>query len=285
MARTTTLAVTIAVGLLASCTYQEDLPSEDLVGVVRLPKEALETLTLNDPATSEPIIVNDMRALGPVYVGAFASVESDDFDYPHPEMGPILNKDNPGDTYPYGGTSIGRFDWACYQTLVCKVVTGRFQSYDDIISFFSDVLDDPITGPDGEEITDPEIFQERCFDAYYVTTNDELSFLSSANDFEDKGDYYEAPVTVPHVNWVEGLSLWGWIDMPSYTFDFASCDSNSGQKYVRYSEDFYEGTSQANLLNFPSQFIDPGDWIVEDAPIITNPDDDFVLELGYHYEE
>jgi len=285
MVKTTAPTGMFVIALLAGCAYDENLPSEDLTGVVRLPKEALETLTLSDPVTGEPNVVDDLRAVGPVYIGAYASVETGDFDYPHPEMGPILDKDLPGDTYPYGGTSVGRFDWACYQTLVCKVVTGRFQSYDEIISFFADKVGTPITGPDGEEITDPDIFQERCFDAYYVTTNDELSFLNRPNDFVDKGDYYEAEVTVPHVNWVEGLSLWGWVDMPSYTFNFATCDPNGGLKYTRYSEDFYEGANQAGLLNYPSTFIDSGDWVVEDAPVITNPDDDFVLELGYHYVE
>ncbi len=277
-------AFTLMLGLLAGCGYDENLPSADLKGVVRLPKEALD-ITLSDPTTGEPMVINDMRALGPVYLGAFPSVSEGYFDYPHPEMGPIIDKDQVGDTYPYGGTSIGRFDWACYQTVVCKVVTGRFQSYEEILGFFSDVLKSPVTGPDGEEITDPEIFQERCYDAYYITSDDELAFLNDENDFTDKGDYIEAEVTIPHVNWVEGMALWGWMDMPAYEFNFATCDAESGQQYVRYSESFYQGTNYTGLLNAPSQFIDSGDWIVQDAPIITDPAEEFVLELGFHYVE
>lgn len=274
----------LMLGLLVGCGYDENLPSADLTGVVRLPKEALD-ITLSDPLTGEPMVINDMRGLGPVYLGAFPSVSEGYFDYPHPEMGPIIDKDQVGDTYPYGGTSVGRFDWACYQTLVCKVVTGRYQSYEEIIDFFTNVLNAPITGPSGEEITDPEIFQERCYDAYYITSDDELSFLNDANDFVDKGDYIEAEVTIPHVNWVEGMALWGWMDMPSYEFNFATCDSEGGQLYTRYAESFYQGTNRTGLLNSPSDFIDSGDWIVQDAPIITDPTEEFVLELGFHYVE
>ncbi len=284
MARSTSLSILVALGLVAGCGYDENLPSADLTGVVRLPKEAMD-IELTDPTTGEPMIVNDLRALGPVYLGAFPSVSEGYFDYPHPEMGPIIDKDQVGDTYPYGGTSVGRFDWACYQSMVCKVVTGRYQSYEEMLTFFSDVLKNPVTGPDGEEITDPELFQERCYDVYYVTSDDELGFLNRDNDFEDKGDYIEAQVTIPHVNWVEGMQLWGWMDMPSYEFNFATCDSEAGQLYSRYSESYYMGTNRSGLLNRPSDFIDVGDWIVQDAPVITDPSEEFVLELGFHYVE
>ena len=75
------------------------------------------------------------------------------------------------------------------------------------------------------------------------------------------------------------------MDMPSYEFNFATCDSGSGQLYTRYSESFYQGTNYTGLLNAPSQFIDSGDWVVQDPPIITDPAEEFVLELGFHYVE
>lgn len=284
MARSTgTGTLLLALGL-AGCGYDENLPNADLTGVVRLPKEALQ-ITLTDETTGEARVVEDTRAFGPVYMGAFASVRTGDFDFPHPEMGPIVDDDYPGNTYPYGGTSLGRFDWGCYQSLVCKVVTGRYQSYEDLLDFFATVLQDPVTGPDGEEITDPVTFQERCYAANYITSDDELAFLAREPDFTDKGDYLEAEVTIPHVAWVEGMSLWGWMDMPSYTFDFATCDPNEGVRFNQYSEDFYQGTNHANILNYPSLFIDSGDWVVEDAPVITDPEEEFVLELGFHYVE
>ena len=39
----------------------------------------------------------------------------------------------PGNAYPYGGGSVGRYDFACFSSVACKVVTGRFTDYDDIL--------------------------------------------------------------------------------------------------------------------------------------------------------
>lgn len=271
-------------GLLAGCGYDENIPSYDLVGQLKIPKEAIQ-VTIFDEETQSDRVIEDPRALGPVYLGAFASVRSGDFDYAHPEMGPILDTDYPGATYPYGGTSVGRFDWGCYQALICKMVTGRYSSYDDILDFYANVLKTPIIDPYGVEVTDGTVYQERCYEINYSTSDDELAFLARDPDFSLDGDYYVSDVTIPHVNWVEGLSLWGWIDMPSRTFDFATCDSTTGELFTRYSENYYTGASHTDVLTYPSFYIDSGDWVVEDAPVITDPNQDFELELGYHYVE
>ena len=113
------------------CTFEENLPQVDLEGTVRIPVEAATfTLGQNDDARE----VTDARGIGPVFVGAFPSIQKVLYDFAHPEIGPIVGED--GNTYPYGGNTIGRFDWACYQTLACKVVTGRFSNYDDVLDFF-----------------------------------------------------------------------------------------------------------------------------------------------------
>ena len=44
MARSTSLSILVALGLVAGCGYDENLPSADLTGVVRLPKEAMDIL-------------------------------------------------------------------------------------------------------------------------------------------------------------------------------------------------------------------------------------------------
>lgn len=269
-------------GLLAlvGCAYDEGLNSYDLSGVVRLPKEALQVTLVDD--NGNEFVIDDARAIGPVYLGAFASVREGDFAYPHPEMGPVIDTEKPGDTYPYGGTSVGRFDWGCYQSLVCKVVTGRYESYDDLIDFMANVVQDPIIDPNGNEVTDGTVFQERCYDALYITSDEELAWLGREPDFVDKGDYLEAEVTIPHVAFTEGMALWGWVDMPSKTFDYATCTDSVGEKYQRYNEDYYVGTNYSDLMNFPSLYIDYGDWVVNNAPSLSSPDEDFVLELGYH---
>ena len=271
---------------LTGCAYDENIAQADISGVVRIPKEAI-TIALSDPDSVEDRIVEDMRALGPVYVGAYPSVREGDYPYLHPEMGPVIVAGQTGDTYPYGGTSVGRFDWACYEAVVCKVTTGRFTDYDDLIDFFANVVKDPIKDLNGEEITNGTEFQERCYDALYATSDHEVPFISGADglDFTDQGDYLEAEVTIPHVTVVPGMSLWGWVDMPSKGFNFSTCDSTAGWYYSRYSENYYTGSSYTHLLNRPSTYIDDGDWVADDPPVINSADDDFVLELGFKYED
>ena len=284
MATSTRIFIGLQLGILAGCTYQENLPEVDLDGVVRISKEAA-TVTLEDPETGEERTITDPRAIGPVYIGAFASVRSTDFGFPHPEMGPIVGDQPAGNTYPYGGTSLGRFDWACYEVLRCKVVTGRYSSFDDLLGFFEDELQDPITDPFGEEVTGAEAFRERCYDVLYITSDEELNWLAREPDFVDMGDYYEADVEMLHVTYVEDMAIWAFIDMPSVSFDFTTCDPNDGIYFSRYSEAYYEGTNQIDVLNFPKTYITNGDLLVEEPWLMSAPDETFEIDVGYKYED
>lgn len=285
----TGIAVVAFAATAGGCTYNEDLPEVDLQGKVRIPKEAT-LITLVDSEGQETTLTEpDVRAIGPVYLGVFPSVVEGLYDYPHPEMGPVLQEGTPGDTYPYGGTSVGRFAWGCYQGLVCKIVTGRYENYDQIIEWFDTVVNDPIRNPDGEPVRNGAEYRERCFDANYYTSDDEVDFVGPL-DFQEDGDYYVANVTILHVHFHEGAVVWGWVDMPSATFDFASCDPTGGETYTRYSESYAEGASQTDLLNHPGLYIDPGDWVSSDPPVLGTRDEvddsatDFEIELGYHHE-
>jgi hypothetical protein len=327
----------VMLGLLTGCEYDEKLPQQDLKGKVRIPKAALTSLTLIDDEGYEflkdgvihlrdwseedsieylldeagnkvtlDIGVDMLGLLGPVYIGAFPSIEEGHYDFKHPEMGPILDADFPGDTYPYGGTTIGRFDYGCYEQLVCKVVTGRYTSFDEVLDFFRDTVQNPILGPDGEEVTSGITYQEECFEGQYLTSEEEISFMDSEpfetddslgdyfkpyfkdidkNKNSDDDDFYEADVIIPHTFVEKGMAIWGWVDMPSEKFSFASCDESAGDYFYRYSEQFYTGTNFPNVLNYPGLYIDGGDWVVDEAAIVTDPDKDFVIELSYKYED
>lgn len=300
------------VGLsLGGCAYEENLQQQDLTGVVRIPLEALESLQLIDPdgtpimddgftldEDGQPVldITDQMGLLGPLYIGAFPSVETGLYAYPHPEMGPILDSDRPGDTYPYGGTTVGRFDYACYEQLRCKVVTGRYTDYQEIIDFFSDVVQEPILAPDGTEVTNASTYQEHCFTTEYVTSDDELSFVDDKPNedvrpyfkpyfsLNEEGTHYVADVTIPHALVVDGMELWGWVDMPSARYNFASCNESEGDMHYRYTEQFYKGSSYPDLLNFPGLYIDEGDWIVDEPYTVDSADDEFVIDFTYKFE-
>ena len=283
------------VGLIFCCQFDEPLAERDLKGTVRIPKEALD-ITLIDDDGVERVVSGDIRMLGPVYMGAFPSVEEGHYPYIHPEMGPILDADYPGDTYPYGGTTVGRFDFGCYEQLACKVVTGRYDSFDDVLEFFRDVLDDEIKGPDNDPVGSGEEYQERCFETQYITSNDEIAFIDEEPEedvkpyfkpyFEEDGDHWVADVVIPHTLVEKGMAIWGWVDMPSPKFDFVTCDATTGDYFNRYSEQYYQGASYPDVLNYPALYIDGGDWVAnEDIPTVNDPNKEFELTLDFKYED
>ena len=285
---------------LSACTWNEDFTHFDLVGTVRLPKEAATFLYVDDKGVEHEVA--DPRAIGPVYLGAFPSVREGDFPYSHPEMGPIITNDRPGDTYPYGGGTVGRMAWGCYESTVCRTVTGRFSGFGDIIDWFNNTLGPldgdtnalEITDSSGVVVTDDEVYRERCYDFLDYTSDAEVEFVPPDDsestiadylDFHEDGDYYVADVELLHVKMVEGMQIWGWVDMPTADFNFASCDPNDPNRYANLYNEYYPmGSSFGDLLNFPSLYIDIGDWVVDDAAVIDDPEKDFTVTLGYHYE-
>jgi hypothetical protein len=267
---------------LAGCAYQEDLPEVDLHGTVRIPADAISFEFGDDIDNLETI--SDARAMGPVYLGVFPSVQEGLYDYPHPEIGPVLNTSQEGNTYPYGGTTIGRFDWACYQELVCKVTTGRFTSYDDLLEYFADVLGNPVSDSEGVDVGSGTEFQEHCYELLFATADYEMLFISETTDFTLDGDYLVAEdVEIPQVPFTENMAIWGWVDMPSRTYEYSTCDSSNGEQFSYYNEFYEKGTNYIDVLNFPGNYIDPGDWIVQDPVLVSDPDADFDLEIGFNY--
>jgi hypothetical protein len=286
--------------LLAACTSPEQDTHIDLHGVVRLPKDAAQFTYVDDKAVEH--VVSDPRAIGPVYIGAFPSVRTGDFEYPHPEMGPIITEEKPGDTYPYGGGTVGRLSWGCYESTVCRTVTGRFDGFGDVLDFFNNEIGPydgdlnvlEVTDSEGAIVTNDEVYRERCYDMLYYTSDAEVEFVPPSQDadvvaeyldFKEDGEFYVADVDLLHVKWVEGMQIWGWVDMPTADFNFATCNATDQGRYVdRYTEYYEMGTSYTDLLNFPSQYIDVGDWVVDDAPTLSSKDGEFEATLGYHYE-
>ena len=272
----------IIFSVLAGCAYQEDLPEVDLLGTVRIPAAASQFEFGEDIDKLE--IIDDARAMGPVYIGVFPSVQEGLYDFPHPEIGPVLNTSQEGDTYPYGGTTIGRFDWACYQELVCKVTTGRFTSYDDLLDYFANVIGDSVSDSEGVEVGSGTEFQEHCYELLFATADYEMLFINETTDFVLEDGYYVAEdVEIPQVPYTEGMAIWGWMDMPSRTYEYSTCDPGNGEIASYYNEFYDRGTNYIDVLNFPGKYIDPGDWIVQEAVLVNDPDAKFDLEIGFNY--
>lgn len=276
------------------CGFDEELPEITIRGSVVLPAEAA-TRTITD-ATGETREVTDVRFIGPVYLGAFADVRDGYFEYPHPEMGPIIDPAYPGDTYPYGGTSVGRFDFACFEAVACQVTTGRFASFEGILEYFKDFVGEPVVDPFEEEVTSPEYYAQYCFEYYHYTSLDEFGFLAvecddEGNctedlDFQQQEDgTFKAEFSMPHTLYKEGMKLWGWADNPSEAWTFSTCDPDvTGPMYWEYNQDFEAGGGHRDVLNFPSLYIFGGDWVVSEPWTMSSPEDEPVLVLDYHHE-
>jgi len=264
---------------LQGCTFNEDLNYYDLTGTVKIPIAATQFVYGFDDNEQ---VIDDIRGLGPVYLGVFPSVQEGLYPFPHPEMGPILAEGQDGNAYPYGGNTLGRFDWACYEQLVCKVVTGRYENYNDILDFFGNVLDEEIRTYDGHIVGSASEYQERCFEYEYATGDNEMLFVGVRN-FKVEGDYLVGEATIPHVPFKEGMQVWGWIDMPSPSFEFNTCDPSVGDNVNYYNENYDLGTNAIDVLNYPGKYIDFGDWVAQTPFTVTDPTVNFELELGFHY--
>jgi hypothetical protein len=289
---------------LAGCAFNEELPEGDVTGKVILPREAAtrDTLSLEDadgdgfPDTTADN--TDVRLIGSVFLGAFSGIDTTSFAYPHPSMGPVIDPHHPGDTFPYGGTSVGRYDYACYEAVACQVVTGRFAGWDKLLSYFNDLLGVEVVDMEGEVVDNPSTYQQRCYHFYKVTSDAELPFISTAEDLDFKenadGDF-EAEFTMPHTYLVDGMVIWGFMDAPELSVEntsingqFTSCTTSTDQPQAEYDNTYERGRSEIHLLNLPSEYITPGDWVANgeatvslDADGVAHLDQDVVLDVKY----
>ncbi|MBM4392589.1 MAG: hypothetical protein FJ090_15820 [Deltaproteobacteria bacterium] len=274
--------------LFLACSNPETIPEGDILGKLVVPKAAATRTVVSatdadgdgnlEYSTAEK---TDVRLLGPIYVGAYSAIDTISFAYPHPSMGPVISADSRGDTFPYGGITAGRLDFACYEAVACKVTTGRFTDYDDIIDHFKNNLGRPIFDQYGVEVTSGEAFQQWCFEYFDATADYEMSFIGADNlTFEEDGDNYVAEFTLNHTLRVEGMAVWGFMDAPELRSDvpdtngnFTTCASNGGREVDEYVTEFHEGRSYYDVLNRPGSYITYGDW-VSDGEAVVHFDDD-----------
>jgi len=292
------VSLSIAAFALSGCGFNEGLEIADMKGTVLLPEEAL-TRTFYHPDNTEETLT-DPRLIGPVYLGLYPSVTQGVQLYPHPEVGPVINEGVPGDTYPYGGTSIGDIRFPCMEALKCRVVSGRYVDFDAMASWFADVLDDPIVDSNGDEVTDGDYIAETCMELLHYTTPDEIRLTATDKnedevinlqdlDFVDQGDgFWAAEFTLWQQEYFQneetgqGFTLWGWMDAPSEVaglepaFKFNTCDPTEGYQEDSYNNDFYGGRPYEDLLNFPSAYIQAGDWISSEPYVYSSQDDENV---------
>lgn len=297
------LGLALAAGLLAAlpvtsgCGWDEDLLIHNFKGTVVLPVEAATRtfLRIDEDGNRSEETVTDPRLIGPVYLGLFPSVEPENViaSYPHPEIGPQYKAGVQGDTYPYGGSTVGDLQYACFEFLQCKVTTGRYASWDDLATWFADVLGTPIVDAAGREIRNGELLRQTCFDLLEVTADYEIGVVAGdRNDdgnvdeadldfvLSDDGQFYVAEFTIwqqeyfwdqaqegctPGVD-CRGFSLWGWMDAPDrVSHQFSTCEATRGYNELTYDRNFRGGATFRDVLNQPTQYISRGDWVASEG--------------------
>lgn len=279
--------MSISILILAlGCAYNEVTPEKDIFGTVVVPAAAA-TRTLPDGTE-----LTDARLIGPIFLGAYAGIDTESFGYPHPSMGPIVTADTPGDTFPYGGTTVGRYDFACYEAMACKVVTGRFTDYADILDYFGTLLGSPVQDQSGEDVLNASTFRQACYDHYFATSDAEMMFLGDLDFAKNADGDFEAPFTMPHTVFVEGMTLWGWMDAPEISVanpsengGFSTCDTLAGREFEEYDSKYTEGRVYYDALNVPSRYIYAGDWVATggEESVVNSPEDSPVVRLDFGF--
>jgi hypothetical protein len=278
---------------LAACSFNEGLEINDMKGRVIVPREAA-TRTMANGET-----VTDTRLIGPVYLGFYPEVRNDIFAYPHPAIGPVFSSTVGGDAYPYGGTTVGDFRFPCLQFLVCKVVSGRFVDFDAMVDWFGPYYDDPILDAKGDAVATGEYIRQTCYERLRITADDEIRLTAFADrnadgkldhldlDFVENADGdFEAEFTVFQQEFFEGFQLWGYMDSPGAANGrFNSCNPGEGFNDVEYANNFRGGRAYRNVLNFPSRYIQEGDWVASEGARYERWDDEVVLRLDFEVQQ
>jgi len=279
----------MGLALSAGC-YDEGLVIRDLVGEVRLPKEAATFEftrpalddngdPITEPGSGDPVFeteeVTDVRLIGPVYIGLYASVREDLFSYPYPETGPVTGAVTVGDTYPYGGTTIGDFRYACYEFFQCKMVSGRYASFEGILEWWNDVVGDPVVDAGGDVVEVADAFRDTCYQLRRWTSDAEarLTVTSDRNgdgeldagdlDFVEDGDEFVAEFTIIDAEYFEGMTAWAFMERPepgSFTYD-STCNAQLGYQEFTYDQNWRAGTQFQDVLNRPANYTETGDWV------------------------
>lgn len=277
--------------VLQGCDYDEGLVIENMTGTIVVPRAA----ATRDVEGADGVIapLTDTRFIGPVYLGFYASVVEGVELYPHPEVGPQYQQGKPGDTYPYGGTTVGDFRYACMESLKCRMVSGRYESYQSIIDWFDEVVGAPVIDAAGRPVESGEFLRQTCLDLLNVFSDEEIRLLPPDRngdgvidkldlDFVEREDgNFEAEFIVWQQEFFEGFSLWGYMDAPSLEdFGYSTCNrANVGYQEIRYDSQFFAGQQYVDLLNTPAIYLGPGDWV---AGPQTSPSGE---TLGYVYDQ
>jgi hypothetical protein len=284
----TTLAL---LPLVTTGCYSEGLFIENLVGYVTIPREAAtRTITETDAlgaVISETEVV-DVKLIGPVYVGLYAGLDENLQSYTHPQVGPINQ-----DTYPYGGTTLGDMRNACLEFFSCRLSSGRFVNYDEIVDWFTDVIKDPPVDAQGNVIEVGEYIRQNCFDLLEVTSDEEIRIVATDRnkdgavdaqdlDFVENADGdFVGRFEILQAEFYPGMMAWAFMDSPSTVrYNFTTCDTTNGYFEGTYNNNYNVGLQFSDVLNRPSTYLIDGDWVSTEGYVWDDPQAEAQIVVG-----
>lgn len=255
--------------LLATACYSENLNLVDLKGTIVVPREAA-TQAIQLPGATDVTDVVSVANIGPVYVGLYSSINYSVYPFPSPERGPA----SPPTAFPYSGTTVGDFRYACFEFFSCKITSGRWASYDEMIDWFTDVLGEPPLDNQDREITVGDYIRQECFDLLEVTSDAEIRLLppdrnedgvldAADLDFvENENGDFVGTFSIPQTDFTPGLAAWAFMDAPNFsapTF-YKSCSTDRGYNETTYDRNFRAGGQLPDVLNRPWDYLELGDY-------------------------
>jgi hypothetical protein len=286
-----TLISWLALGLASACRYDEGLSIYNLSGTVTIPRAAA-TRTLIDPSTGTEREVTDVRLLGPVYVGLYPSLDRTREQFPLPEE--VAS----GEASPYSGTTIGDIRYGCFEFFRCKMMSGRYLSYDDIIDFYTNVLGTPPKDDFENIIEVGQYIQQTCFDLLEVTSDDEIRVLAKDRnddgtvdkqdlDFvEDENGDFVGKFEILQADFYPGMVAWGFLDdaeifrttresdgaIVQNMDEFTTCDPTRGYSEGTYQRNYRAGLQATDTLNRPLNYLKNTEgWVSDQGFTWTDP--------------
>lgn len=255
--------------LLTGC-FDENLPEVDVYATIVIPAEAVTYRVIN-PGTGLEEEVVDPRAIGPVFLGVYPEVKTEQVPYTQPIVGPIIGNELYGNAYPYGGGTAGRYTPGCFSSLICKTLTGRYTSFEDVLDFHNDTIYEPVLAESGGVVTSPDYFRSYCYELFEITADWELDLIQPLPEdggpaqpqFTQNADGdFEAEIALWQVEYTKGMQLWAFVDTPESGFTFSTCDPADGQPFNEYTVSTTFGANETDVLNFPQKYLRPSDWVV-----------------------
>ncbi len=312
MSRYTLIPVVVAT--LAGCHWDEGLVIENMVGTVVLAPEALTRPFVSEEGVESTI--TDPRLIGPVYLGVYSGVTAGIEPYLYPYVGPQFVEGVSGDTYPYGGTTVGDIRYACVEFLTCKLTSGRFVDFDAIVDWFGNTLQDPVVDQFGNEIETGDFLRQACYDLLEITSDAEVRITAyedrNGDGAVDEGDLdfvvredgkWEAEFTLWQQDYfdnsakveeddgsedeIHGFTLFGWMDAPAVgSGELSTCNGEvAGFNENTYNNYFYGGRPYLDVLNDPGFYISTGDWVSGEPYQYESEWDTPELELNFEVTE